>query len=100
MAAADNIARAIDNYSRILVMVTEIVAGTAVGQNPTQAQLDAVVSAASTSGVLAPRIDYSVDGESYQWTAYQEFIGRQIEQLHKVQVLLAGPFEERSTGLF
>lgn len=99
MADQDNVSRAITNYTRILVMVTEIVAATAAGQNPTQAQVDAVVSAAGTAGVMGPKPDASVDGESYQWGAYQEMIGRQLEQLMKVRAMLAGPFEIRSGAI-
>ena len=96
MADADNVSRAITNYTRILVMVTELVAANPPGQNPTQAQVDNLVAAANNLGVLMPQIDSSVNGKSYNWAAYQEMLGRQIEQLTKVRAILAGPYEIRS----
>ena len=96
--AADRIARAIDNYAMILVMLTEIVAVDRADGQPTRAQVDAIIDAASTSGIVRPQPTVSVDGESYNWTEYQQFIVSQLEALRKVQVMLGGPWEVRSLG--
>jgi len=87
------IGRVIDNLCRIMVMVTEQIA------NPTQANIDAIVAAASAANIVTPRLDYSVDGESYNWSSYLQTLGSLLEQLRKVEALLSSPFEIRSRGI-
>lgn len=97
MAAAENLARAYENYSRILVMVTEVVAK---GGNPTQAQVDAVVALANRSGLVRPKLTYTEDGTTFNWTEYQQFILTQALPQVRVEAQLAqGPFEVRSRGV-
>lgn len=88
-----NVSRAIDNYTRILVFLTEVIA------NPTQANVDAVVAAAGTDSLLAFRLDHSLDGESYNWVAYAEHVTKQIDILRKMEVALSGPYEVRSRAV-
>lgn len=78
--------KAIENYARILVLLTEVVA------NPTKAGIDSIVSAASSSGIMTPKVTNSVDGESYSWGEYQSFIVDKLTQLQQVQQRLSGPF--------
>lgn len=87
------IGRTIDNYLRLLLLITEVVT------NPTQANIDAAVTADGTDSRLKYRIDHSLDGESYNWTGWQEFVGRQLEQLRKLELTLAGPYEVRSRAI-
>jgi len=86
------IGRVIDNLCRIMVMVTEQIA------NPTQANIDAIVAAASASNICTPKPDISVDGESYNWSSYLQTLGGILEQLRKVEAMMSGPFEIRSRG--
>ena len=79
--------RARDNYALILVLCTEVIA------NPTKAGIDAVVDAATTTGIVRPKPTYSLDGESYDWTGYQQFIVSQLEALDKAIVRAGGPYE-------
>ncbi len=99
MADQDNVSRAITNYTLILVMTTEIVAGVNVGVNPTQDAIEDLVAAATRVGIPTPKPDSSIDGKSYSWSSYQEMIGRQLEQLQKVRAMLAGPYEVRSQAI-
>jgi hypothetical protein len=46
---------------------------------------------------LQPKPTYTVEGNHYQWTEYQELLGRQIEQLTKL-IARANPFEIVSRG--
>ena len=87
------IGRIIDNYLRLTLLVQEVIS------NPTQANIDAVVTADTTSSRLKFRLDHSLDGESYNWTGYQEFLGRQIEQYRKLEISLGGPWEVRTRAV-
>ena len=89
----DAIDRDLDNCLRLRILVQEVIA------NPTQANIDAVITAASTTSTLVTLPDQSLDGESYSWTGYAESLLRQIEQLRKLQTLFAGPFEVRSRAI-
>lgn len=81
-----NLQQALFNLSQLLVLVTQVIA------SPTQAAVDAVVAAANTAGVLAPKPTYSLDGESYDWAGYQTMlIGQQRELMRAIQ-LAGGPF--------
>ena len=83
--------RARSNCIRLILLVQEQVA------NPTQANVDAIVRAA-TNDVLVPKPDYGLDGESYQWAGYAESLQRQVEQLTKLINMLSAPWEVRSYG--
>lgn len=87
-----NISRAIDNYTRILVLVSEVIA------NPTQANVDSVVAAAGTSSTLNLLVNHTLDGQNYDFVGYQDFLMRAIEQLRKIEATISGPFEVRSRG--
>lgn len=67
--------------------------------NPTQANVDAAVTAGATTGLLQFKIDTNIDGESYNWTAYQQYLATAVEQWLKNASLLSGPFEVRSRGI-
>lgn len=43
-----------------------------------------------------PKPDYSLDGESYQWTAWREAILRKVTELNKLIQLEDGPWVIRS----
>lgn len=78
--------RARDNYCRILILVTQIVAdtnGNALAE-PTRAQIDTVVEAADTAGVMRPRVTNTVGNRSVDWTGYQTFLVQQIDALEKM----------------
>ena len=81
-----NLQQAIANYSQILVLVTQVV------NSPSQAAVDAVVAAANTAGILGPKPTYSLDGESYDWTGYQNFIVSQLRELMRAAQRAGGPF--------
>lgn len=89
----DRLTRIIDNYLMLLLMVTETIA------NPTRANIDAVVAAASTSGLIQPQITYSVDGETYNWTEYQTMLTDQLGKLVALKGKLSGPYEKRTRGM-
>ena len=68
-------------YSQLLVLVGTVIT------NPTQANIDAAVTAINTGtwpGLLQFKIDYSLDGESYNWAAWQAHIMTTLEQLDKL----------------
>lgn len=89
-----NISRAIDNVTRLILLTTEVIA------NPTQENIDAVVSAATSTNQLRVLADHSLDGESYNWTAYVKSLTEQLEALRKAEQSLAGPWEVRSRVVF
>lgn len=89
-----NISRAIDNVTRLILLTTEVIA------NPTQANIDAVVSAATSTNQLRVLADHALDGESYNWTAYVKSLTEQLEALRKAEQTLGGPFEVRSYVVF
>ena len=91
--AADRITRIIDNYTMLLLLVTEVIA------NPTRANIDTVVDAASTSGLIQPQITHAVDGESYDWTGYQTMLMDQLDKAVMLKGKLSGPYEIRTRGM-
>lgn len=88
---SDTLQRTYDNYCRIWLMLTETVL-----TSPTQANVDALTAAAEGAGILSPKPDYSLDGESYSWAAYQQALEQIMAGLRKQMVFAAGPFEVRS----
>lgn len=91
--SADRIRRVRENYERILLMLTEDLV-----DSQTQADIDAVVTAAGSAGIPTPRMTHSVDGKSYDLTGYQTFLIDKIAALQKLEQVLTGPFEIRSRG--
>lgn len=89
---ADTLQRVYDNYCRIFVMVTEVIA------NPTQANIDLLTSAAEGASVIQPKINYSLDGETYDWLGYQQALGEIMANVRKQMVFAAGPFWVQSQG--
>lgn len=90
---ADTLQRAYDNYCRIWLMVTEIVATGA-----TQTQIDALTSTAEGNGVVLPKPTYSAGGVNYDWTGYQAQLGEIMTALRRQIIFAGGPFEVRSTA--
>jgi hypothetical protein len=69
-------------YSQLLVLVGTVIA------NPTQANIDAAVTAINQGtwpGLLTFRLNYSLDGESYDWVAWWAHI---IETLKELNALI------------
>jgi hypothetical protein len=93
--AAAALQQALDNYDRILVLVTQ-----AQAAGSTQASVDAVVAAATGAGVLAPKPTYTVDGETWNWMEYQDFILRSRLALEQSLQRAQGPYLIRSRGGF
>lgn len=87
---ADTLQRVYDNYARIWLLVTEVIA------NPTQANIDTLTSTAEGLGVVRPKPTYSLDGESYNWGEYQQQLGEIMANVRKQMVFAGGPFEVRS----
>ncbi len=87
---AATLQRTLENYSRIWLMTTEIIA------NPTQANIDTLVAAAGTTGVMRPKPTYSVDGESYNWLEYQQALDAVMTGVKNQLIKAQGPFEIRS----
>jgi hypothetical protein len=81
-----NLTLAYQNYTQILVLVTAVV------QNPTQANVDTLVAETDRLGVLRPKPTYSVDGESWDWTGYQQFILDKMLELRRQMQLAGGAF--------
>ena len=85
--AADTLQRAYDNYARLWLMCTEIIAS-----GSSQTAIDALTSAAEGSGIPAPKINSSVDGDSYDWVGYQSMLGKIMTDLRQQMIMAAGPF--------
>lgn len=67
--------------------------------NPTPANVDAAIAAindGSYTGNLVLKPDQSVDGESYQWSAYADALTSRIEKLNALIQAEAMPFVIRS----
>lgn len=84
--------RKLDNLARIGLMLTEAIA------NPTQAAIDALAAASEGSGLVMPKIDTSVDGESYSWGAFQAQFEQMFADCRKMLIRLQGPSWTYSTG--
>jgi len=93
MALADTLQRTLDNYGRCWLMCTEVIA------NPTQANIDALVAAAASTGVIRPKVTYSVDGESYNWLEYQQALGDIMTAVKQQLISAQGPFEITLRGV-
>lgn len=82
-----------DNYTAILLLLTEIIA------SPRQDQIDALCSQVESSGLVRPKVTYTEDGATYNWTEYQTFVIQQLETLEKTIQIVGGPFEVRTRGV-
>lgn len=91
---ADTLQRVYDNYARIWLMLTEIIAN----PNANQAAIDTLTSEAENLGVVRPKIDYSLDGETYNWTAYQAQLENIMAGVRRQMIFANGPFEVRSVA--
>lgn len=89
---SDTLQRTYDNYCRIWQMCTELIAA------PTQANIDRLVSTAESVGVVRPKITYSLDGETFNWTEYQQQLYEIMAGVRRQMVFADGPFERRSIG--
>ncbi len=87
MADVDNLVQVKNNYTLILVAVTQVI------QNPTQANTEAAVAAANNLGTLTPKPTYSVDGKHYDWIGYQKMIVDFLDTLRKRIQDEGGPFQ-------
>lgn len=90
---ADTLQRVYDNYARIWLKVTEIIATGA-----TQTQIDALTAEAEGSGIVTPKPTYSLDGESYDWCGYQQALEKIMEGVRRQMIFAGGPFEVRSVA--
>lgn len=93
MAIVDNLTTAYTNYSLILVALTQVIA------NPSQANIEAVVLAATNAGVVTPKPTYSVDGKNYDWVGYQKFIIDSMDTLRQRIQDEGGPFQLVTRGI-
>ncbi len=93
---AANMGRVINNYTMILVLVTEIVAGVTAGVAPTGTQINNVVNTAVATGVPRPKPTTTIDGEVYNWMEYQQFLSDGIKKFREMMLVFQGPFEVRS----
>jgi hypothetical protein len=90
---ADTLQRVYDNYCRILLMLTEVIAGQA-----TQQTIDALTTAVEGQGIVRPKLTSSVDGESYDWTGYQQALlgpdgkSGMMAAIRQQIIFLQGPF--------
>jgi hypothetical protein len=91
--AQNALQRAYENYCQILVLVTQQIAS-----GTTQAGLDAIAALSAGTGILQPKLSYSVDGENVQWMEYQQYILTNILLLEQAIQRASGPFEIRSRG--
>lgn len=98
MARADAYNLALDNYARILVLVTQAIAEQSANGQANQATVDAIVKGSSGTGIVRPKVTYTVDGENYNWNEYQQLIIAAQRELMQVAQLSAGPFLVRSRG--
>jgi hypothetical protein len=68
-------------YSQLLVLVATVI------QNPTQANIDAAVTAINQGtwpGLLTFKLNYSLDGESYDWMAWWAHITTTLKDLNEL----------------
>jgi hypothetical protein len=76
-------------YSQLLILVGAVI------QNPTQANIDAAVSAINAgtySGVVVPRLNYSLDGKAVSWDAYYAQLTALLKSLNELIQAEALPF--------
>jgi len=85
----DNLNAAKVLYSQLLVLVGTVI------QNPTQANIDAAITAINAgtwSGVLTPKLNYSLDNESYSWTQYYAQLTSMLKDINQLIQAEAMPF--------
>jgi hypothetical protein len=87
---ADTLQRTLDNYGRIWLMCTELIV------NPTQANIDTLLSTAESLGVVTPKPTVSLGQRQYQWTEYQQALGQIMKDVRQQLIYAQGLFETRS----
>ena len=88
---AQRLTRIRDNYEMILVLLTQ-----AIAEPNNRSAIDNVITAVDSAGLPRPMVDNSVDGESYQWTSYQQMVISQLEILDRLIQRADGPWEVRT----
>jgi len=81
-SVAQNLIAAKQLYSQLLVLVGTVIA------NPTQQNIDAAITAINKgtwTGLLQFRLNYSLDGESYQWA---DFYSRLLDAIKEINALI------------
>ncbi len=91
---ADTLQRTLDNYGRLWLLTTEVIA------NPTQQNIDTLQSTAEGLGVVTPKPTYSLDGENYDWAGYQEKLDSIMQGCRRQLIFAQGPVEVRSRSMF
>ncbi len=88
----DTLQAAYQNYARLMLLCTQVIA------QPTQANVDATLTAAAQNNIVRPKPTSSVDGESYDWTGYQTFLITQMKNLKELIAIESGPYQIESYG--
>lgn len=89
-----------DNLVRLLLLVT------IQCNNPSQANLDAISTAynaaqtagTAAAGIVIPKPNYSLDGESYSWDSYRQGLEKSVTEVQRLIVMMGGNFLLRSQG--
>jgi uncharacterized iron-regulated protein len=84
---AQILTRTYENYARILLLATEKMA------SHTQADIDAVVTAAGSAGVVRPKVTYGENGRTVDWTAYQQTLLTMMKTIQEQIIAASGPYE-------
>lgn len=92
-STAQALQRSYDNMARILVLCTQVVL------NPTRANIDAAIGAADAASIIRPKPTTSIDGESWDWTGYQQMLMSQMQALKTLIQMENGPWEIRTRPL-
>jgi hypothetical protein len=85
-----DIEQAIKDTRRLLVMVHLVLS------DPSQANIDAIVAAASATQTLTLRPSYSAGGVNFSWESYRRSLIDSLPKLYELHALVTGPFEVRS----
>lgn len=81
--------RTYENYARILLLCTEKMTSN------TQVDIDAVVTAAGSAGIIKPRVSYTENGRSIDWTAYQQQLLTMMKTIQEQIIAASGPYEKK-----
>jgi len=84
-----NVNAIISNLYAAKQLITQLMVSVlTVIQNPTQANIDAAITAINLgtwAGAILPKLNYSLDGESYQWESYYAHL---VDSLAKINALI------------
>ena len=75
------------NWTQVLVTLDVVEA------NPTQANIDAFVLTADRSGMVIPKLTYSLSGRSYNWGELRASLVNNMEALERAIQRASGPFQ-------